>query len=37
VGKPKGKRPLKDLAIYRRTVLKWVLKELDGVIYTGFI
>jgi hypothetical protein len=31
VGKPYGKRPS------GRTILKWMLEKLNGVIWTGFI
>ena len=34
VGKPDRKRPLEDLGIDGRGILKWVFKKLDGVTWT---
>jgi hypothetical protein len=27
IGKPEGKRPLRDLGAYGRIILKWILKN----------
>jgi hypothetical protein len=33
VGKPEGKRPLEDLGIDGRVILKWIFKKWDGGMY----
>jgi hypothetical protein len=30
VGRPEGRRPLEDLGVYRRIILKWIFKTWDG-------
>jgi len=37
VGKPDRKRPLEDLGIDGRGILKWVFKKLDGVTWTSLL
>jgi hypothetical protein len=34
VGKPEGRRPLGRLDIGRRIILKWILGEYGGVVWT---
>jgi hypothetical protein len=37
VGRPEGKRPLDDLRIDGRIILKWSFKKWDGKAWTGLI
>jgi hypothetical protein len=36
VGKPEGKRPLRNLGIDRRIMLKWILRKLGRKVLNGF-
>jgi hypothetical protein len=37
VGKPEEKRPLEDLDVGGRIILRWVLERQDGVVWTGLM
>jgi hypothetical protein len=37
VGKPERKRSLGELNLGRRIILRWIFKELDGIVWTLFI
>jgi hypothetical protein len=37
VGKPEGKRPLRNLKIDGKIILEWILGKLGGKVWTGFI
>jgi hypothetical protein len=34
---PKERDHLEDLSVDGRIVMKWILKECDGTVWTGFI
>jgi hypothetical protein len=36
VGKPEGKRPLGRPGIYGRIILRWILRNWDVGVWTGF-
>jgi hypothetical protein len=36
VAKPEGKKPLEDLNVGVRIILKWILQAEDRVVSTGF-
>jgi hypothetical protein len=36
VRKPEGKRPLKDLGVYGKIILEWILVKWGGNLWTGF-
>jgi hypothetical protein len=35
MGNPEGKRPLEDLDVGGRIILKWILERQDGMVWTG--
>ena len=35
VGGPEGKRPLGDLGVEGRIILRWILRKLDVGLWTG--
>jgi hypothetical protein len=37
VGKPEGKRQLKDLVVDAKIILEWALRKYGGMVWTGFI
>lgn len=37
LAKPEGNRPLEDLEVGGRTILKRILEKEDGIVHTGFI
>jgi hypothetical protein len=37
VGKSEGKEPLEDLDVGGRSIPKWILERLDGMVWTGLI
>jgi hypothetical protein len=37
VGRPEGKRPLGDPAVYGRIILRWIFRKWDVGIWTGSI
>jgi len=36
VGKPEGKRPLRDQDVDGRIILKWTFRKLEGVVENGW-
>jgi hypothetical protein len=36
VGKSEGKRPLGDLYVDGRIILRWIFRKLEGVVGTGW-